>query len=249
MLREKASVDPVHATIRFTMAPLRTAVRLAVLGTALSSSFSYNIQKAPRSGLGTRESSEFASYATPVKPPISTSGRCAPPRKVATDNERDLISSHNRREAIFKSLLVSILGVVLSTSDPAHATYSAYAHREQDWSERLDHGEIKFSSATSLKKQLREIAPMNNAKSELFCPNGPSSNVSPLMENKCGDRLAMPSVFGRSDDVVGNSIPGFKDSKLYYVGGGDGDGDGRAGASADVGGFLDYGSVNSGSTR
>ena len=29
------------------------------------------------------------------------------------------------------------------------------------------------------------------------------------MENKCGDRLAMPSVYGRTEDVVGNSIPGF----------------------------------------
>jgi len=31
-------------------------------------------------------------------------------------------------------------------------------------------------------------------KGEIFCPNGPSANVTPMMENKCGDRLAMPSV-------------------------------------------------------
>jgi hypothetical protein len=31
------------------------------------------------------------------------------------------------------------------------------------------------------------------------------------MENKCSDRMAMPSVFGRSEDIVGNSIPGFKE--------------------------------------
>jgi hypothetical protein len=50
---------------------------------------------------------------------------------------------------------------------------------------------------------------MNDSRSQVFCPNGPSSSVSPLMENKCNDRETMPSVFGRSDDVVGNSIPGF----------------------------------------
>ena len=33
--------------------------------------------------------------------------------------------------------------------------------------------------------------------------------VSPLMENKCGDRMAMPSVYGRADDAMGNSVPGF----------------------------------------
>jgi hypothetical protein len=34
----------------------------------------------------------------------------------------------------------------------------------------------------------------------------------PRMENKCGDRLAAPSVYGRTQDVVGNSIPGFATS-------------------------------------
>jgi hypothetical protein len=29
------------------------------------------------------------------------------------------------------------------------------------------------------------------------------------MENKCGDRQALPSVFGRTDDAMGNSVPGF----------------------------------------
>jgi hypothetical protein len=29
------------------------------------------------------------------------------------------------------------------------------------------------------------------------------------MENRCSDVQAMPSVFGRTSDVVGNSIPGF----------------------------------------
>lgn len=55
---------------------------------------------------------------------------------------------------------------------------------------------------------------MNNEASKVFCPNGVSAAVSPLMENKCGDRLAMPSVYGRANDIVGNSIPGFSLSTL-----------------------------------
>ena len=50
---------------------------------------------------------------------------------------------------------------------------------------------------------------MNDAGSKIFCPNGPSAAVSPLMENKCGDRQALPSVYGRTEDAMGNSIPGF----------------------------------------
>eukprot|EP00984_Skeletonema_dohrnii_P021130 scaffold10483_cov127-Skeletonema_dohrnii-CCMP3373.AAC.1 len=68
--------------------------------------------------------------------------------------------------------------------------------------------EIKISSASSLRAQLREIAPMNEG-TKIFCPNGASAAVSPLMENKCSDRLALPSVYGRSDDAMGNSVPGF----------------------------------------
>lgn len=69
--------------------------------------------------------------------------------------------------------------------------------------------EIKFSSASSLRAQLREIAPMNDEGTKIFCPNGPSAAVSPMMENKCSDRQALPSVYGRTDDAMGNSIPGF----------------------------------------
>ncbi len=50
---------------------------------------------------------------------------------------------------------------------------------------------------------------MNSEGSTIFCPNGASAAVSPLMENKCGDRQALPSVYGRKDDIMGNSIPGF----------------------------------------
>ena len=66
-----------------------------------------------------------------------------------------------------------------------------------------------ISNARQLRAQLREIAPMNDEGSKIFCPNGASAAVSPLMENKCGDRQALPSVYGRADDAMGNSVPGF----------------------------------------
>jgi hypothetical protein len=69
--------------------------------------------------------------------------------------------------------------------------------------------EIKYSSASSLRAQLREIAPMNDEGTKIFCPNGTSAAVSPMMENKCSDRKALPSVYGRTTDSMGNSIPGF----------------------------------------
>lgn len=96
---------------------------------------------------------------------------------------------------------------------PAQASYSAYTRREEDWKQREVNGEIKISNARQLRAQLREIAPMNDEGTKLFCPNGPSAAVSPLMENKCGDRQALPSVYGRSDDIMGNSIPGFSGSR------------------------------------
>jgi hypothetical protein len=105
--------------------------------------------------------------------------------------------------------LVAGAATLATSSQPAQATYSAYAAREKDWEARQKNGEVQFSSAKALKAQLREIAPMNTERSKMFCPNGPSSNVSPLMENKCSDALAIPSVYGRTEDVVGNSIPGF----------------------------------------
>mmetsp|Transcript_28618 Transcript_28618/g.78609 ORF Transcript_28618/g.78609 Transcript_28618/m.78609 type:complete len:228 (-) Transcript_28618:1650-2333(-) len=97
---------------------------------------------------------------------------------------------------------------------PSHATYSAYTRREQDWQERKTNDEVKYSSARDLRQQLQEIVPQNSDGSKIFCPNGPSAAVSPLMENKCGDRMAMPSVYGRSNDAMGNSIPGFSEQWL-----------------------------------
>ena len=93
--------------------------------------------------------------------------------------------------------------------------------------------DVQFMNSRELKAQLREIAPMNNESAKLFCPNGPSSNVSPLMENKCGDRMATPSVFGRTNDIVGNSIPGFTGGK--YGGVGD-----SSSLTAEAGGFPKY---------
>ena len=79
---------------------------------------------------------------------------------------------------------------------------------------------------------------MNTEASYKFCPNGPSSNVSPLMENKCGDRLAAPSVFGRTDDIAGNSIPGFTNGGRYPSG--VPGGTGSLSANPEIGGFPKY---------
>jgi hypothetical protein len=140
-------------------------------------------------------------------------------------------SSVSRRDALFGVAAAAML--VVAAPQPASAKYSDYVRREKDWQERSDAGGVKVSSARDLKNQLQEIAPMNTSASQLFCPNGPSSNVSPMMENKCGDRMATPSVYGRTADTVGNSIPGFKDG--YALTGGDG-----TSISASIGGFPAY---------
>ena len=127
-------------------------------------------------------------------------------------------SASTTRRQVFSSVMGAAFGAVLtvvSSPPPAHATYSAYTHREADWQERRTKDEIKFSTAKSLRGQLAEIVPQNNERSRIFCPNGPSAAVSPLMENRCGDQLATPSVFGRTEDVLGNSIPGFADGYSF----------------------------------
>jgi hypothetical protein len=144
------------------------------------------------------------------------------------------LSSVSRREAIFGFAAANIAALTMTSSpEPASAKYSDYTRREKDWDERMSNGEIKVSSARSLKTQLREIAPMNTGASQIFCPNGPSAAVSPLMENKCGDRLATPSVYGRQNDAVGNSIPGFKDGFAWGPGE-------SSSLSAGTGGFPSY---------
>ena len=129
--------------------------------------------------------------------------------------------------------VVATAFLAAAAPEPAAAKYSDYARREKDWQSRSESGDIKYSSARDLRAQLQEIAPMNTSNSKIFCPNGPSANVSPLMENKCGDRMATPSVYGRQNDVMGNSVPGFKD--------GYGWGPGQSSSmSAAVGGFPTY---------
>lgn len=144
-------------------------------------------------------------------------------------------SSVNRRDALtgFAAAFLATTMGVTAIPQEASAKYSDYARREKDWEERLTKGEIKISSPRDLRAQLQEIAPMNTSSSKIFCPNGPSANVSPLMENKCGDRLAAPSVYGRSNDVMGNSIPGFKDGYAWMPGE-------SSSVSAAVGGFPTY---------
>lgn len=119
----------------------------------------------------------------------------------------------NRRDAMLG--VAASFGTLLVGARPAEAKYSDYSRREKDWEERKANGEIKVSSPRDLKRQLAEIAPQNTEGSKIFCPNGPSANVTPLMENKCGDRMATASVYGRSNDVMGNSIPGFKDGYAW----------------------------------
>jgi hypothetical protein len=142
----------------------------------------------------------------------------------------------------------AILGVVLITSigmtmvpAAADASYSAYSRREVDWQQRVAEGSIQVSNPKMLRTQLREIAPMNDERSRLFCPNGPSAAVTPLMENRCGDRQATPSVFGRSDDAMGNSIPGFNKEWMSSAT--------SATAAADPGGLPEYGFTSGRKTK
>ena len=155
-----------------------------------------------------------------------------------TTTDEDIVHQDavkDRRSFLQQGLVVAISGAAATVApQPAAATYSAYTHREEDWQNRLDKGQVKISSARDLRRQLREIAPMNDEGSKIFCPNGPSSAVSPLMENKCGDREAIPSVYGRTQDTVGNSIPGFKPGYASSSGGS------SASIAAEIGGFPSY---------
>ena len=152
----------------------------------------------------------------------------------------DGASAVTSRRALFQSVGLSLAAAataaVVAAPQPAEATYSAYTHREQDWQERLDKGDVKISTARDLRRQLREIAPMNDEGSKIFCPNGPSAAVSPMMENKCGDRMAIPSVYGRTEDIVGNSIPGFEGGRYTATM----PAGGSSSIAADIGGFPSY---------
>jgi hypothetical protein len=140
----------------------------------------------------------------------------------------------NRREALFGVAGAALIGVWAGNPAPAAAKYSDYSRREKDWEERQKGGAVKYSTARDLRKQLAEIVPENNEGSKVFCPNGPSAAVSPLMENKCSDvRMAIPSVYGRSSDVVGNSIPGFQSGYSWAPGD-------SSSITSSVGGFPAY---------
>lgn len=140
-----------------------------------------------------------------------------------------------RREAFFGMASALVAGTTLiSNPQPASAKYSDYARRESDWEERGKKGEIKVSTAKDLRKQLADIVPQNSEGSKIFCPNGASAAVSPLMENKCSDTLmALPSVYGRTNDSMGNSIPGYEKGYDWKTGG-------SSSMSASVGGFPKY---------
>jgi hypothetical protein len=175
---------------------------------------------------------------------IATNTRLSAQFKSSNNDEDEMKSTNapvpvlNRRQALLAGVLMAATTVSTLTANapPADASYKAYAQREQDWQERIDKGEVKISTARSLKSQLKVIAPMNDESSKIFCPNGPSAAVSPLMENKCGDRQATASVYGRTQDVAGNSVPGFSGGKYYDSGF-----DRPSTTSADsVGGFPSY---------
>jgi hypothetical protein len=127
------------------------------------------------------------------------------------EEQNSRVSSFSSRRHVLSFLVAAAVGPVsLSVfPEPSLATYTSYSRREQDWEERNKNGEVEYKSPRQLRQQLRDIVPQNSEKSKIFCPNGVTSAVSPLMENKCGDRMALPSVYGRSDDPMGNSIPGF----------------------------------------
>lgn len=140
--------------------------------------------------------------------PFAGAFRSADVQHQPVKQQQDVTSVANTQRRQFLSKGAGALSLLIA-NQPARASYSAYANREKDWQERNTKGEVNVSSARELRAQLREIAPMNSEGSKIFCPNGESSAVSPMMENKCGDRKALPSVYGRSEDSMGNSIPGF----------------------------------------
>jgi hypothetical protein len=161
----------------------------------------------------------------------STRSCAHPQQQHQQPNDSEL--QRNRRRVLFQQFALLISASVVALPETASASYSAYTHREQDWDNRLKQGTVQVSSKQDLKRQLLEVAPANAHGRQLFCPNGPSAAVSPLMENKCGDKMALPSVYGRTEDVVGNSIPGFAE--------GYGKGPRVGYTAAEIGGFPEYG--------
>jgi hypothetical protein len=158
--------------------------------------------------------------------------------KVDTESPQVETSVSSRR-ALLQSAAAALVGASSLRVPEASATYTAYTRREEDWDQRKGKGEVTYSNARQLRQQLREIVPQNTENSRIFCPNGTPSAVSPLMENKCGDRLAIPSVYGRTEDIVGNSVPGFSGSYNMPTAG-------SGSIVADIGGFPSYNSAKMG---
>lgn len=162
---------------------------------------------------------------------VSYNGSMAFVSQQSSTQQGTALDAMSRRDAMFG--MAAALATVAAPQQ-AEAKYSDYARREADWETRKKNGDIKVSSAKDLRMQLAEIVPQNSEGSKIFCPNGASAAVSPLMENKCSDtRMAIPSVYGRTQDATGNSIPGFKQG--YAWGPGE-----SSSMSAAVGGFPTY---------
>jgi hypothetical protein len=137
-------------------------------------------------------------------------------------NDEDEDANISRRSILRNTCgaIFGLAGAVVMSPNEASATYTAYTQREEDWQQRQKTGDIKYSSSRELRRQLQELVPQNTEGTRIFCPNGASAAVSPLMENRCSDTLmAIPSVYGRTEDSMGNSIPGFRNGYFDSNGG------------------------------
>mmetsp|Transcript_30273 Transcript_30273/g.46211 ORF Transcript_30273/g.46211 Transcript_30273/m.46211 type:complete len:127 (-) Transcript_30273:294-674(-) len=73
------------------------------------------------------------------------------------------------RRDVLSGAFAGAAAAMFTFADPAQASYSAYTAREKDWDERLTKGEVKISSARSLRSQLKEIVPQNDeGRSKVF---------------------------------------------------------------------------------
>jgi len=189
----KKTKRPSNPAIPVRESKKRLATRIGLLVTLLGSSVSTSDAFVSRSG------------SKILRPRVTL---CEAGRE--GDNQEQISSRRDVISSIWGSAVV--LGTLAIAPQNSEATYSAYTRREDDWKQRNAKGQVTYSNAKLLRKQLAELVPENTEGSRIFCPNGPSAAVSPLMENKCGDRLAAPSVYGRTQDIVGNSIPGFSDA-------------------------------------
>lgn len=172
-----------------------------------------------------------------VIPPSHSSARTT--QLFVTPSAENDDSAMGRRDVLRTTFAALTAGVALSNQPKeASASYSAYTAREKDWEARQANGEIQYKTSRDLRAQLQEIVPQNTENKKMYCPNGPSAAVTPMMENMCSDvRLAAPSVYGRTEDTVGNSIPGFKGGRYPSAVPGDAS---SLNASPMVGGFPSY---------